>query len=106
MRKLFTVEELACEARVTPRTVRLYVERGILNPLRAGRTLCFTHEDAATLFDVLRAKRLGFSLGEIKRHLEAPTNARIQARLKRVRQVKDDAETELAHLNRRLKDRS
>jgi len=106
MRKLYTVDELACSADVTPRTVRLYVERGILHPRRAGRTLCFTGEDAKTLSDVLRAKRLGFNLGEIKHYLEGPSPEMVDARRKRIHQVKTDAETELAALDRKLNDRS
>lgn len=105
MDKLYSVEQLASQASVSSRTVRLYVERGILHPLRAGRTLCFTPEDLKRLGDVLRAKRLGFSLRDIKRDLDDPTRERLRARHTRVAEIKADAETELAALDRQLNNR-
>jgi DNA-binding transcriptional MerR regulator len=106
MDKVYSVEELAKIASVTPRTVRLYVERGLLIPLHAGRTLCFTPENAEALDAILRAKRLGFRLEEIKRHLNDKTTKMLNERLKRVRRVKADAEQELAVLTTQLKDRT
>lgn len=103
MHELFSVEQLATQANVTPRTVRLYVERGLLNPLRAGRTLCFTPTDAKELEAILRAKRLGFSLKEIKHHLNDPSPEALAARRKRVCLIKTDADRELAALERNLK---
>lgn len=106
MDEVYSVEELAIKASVTPRTVRLYVERGLLTPLRVGRTLCFTTIDVAALDAILRAKRLGFGLEEIKRHQKNPTAATLSERLSRVRRIKDDAECELAALAHQLNDRS
>lgn len=106
MHKLYSVSELAKSADTTQRTVRLYVERGLLAPLRAGRTLCFTPADAEALEAILRAKRLGFSLSEIKHHLDNPSTATLDRKLDRVRSIKADAERELAVLARQLKDRT
>ena len=79
MSKLFSVSELACEVQVTPRTIRFYESKGLLNPQRAGRHRVFTHRDLARLKIILRGKRLGFSLADIKAYLDLydidPTHA-------------------------------
>lgn len=106
MRELYSVEQFATKTDVTPRTVRLYVERGLLNPLRAGRTLCFTVQDVRELEAILRAKRLGFSLKEIKHHLNDISPKALAARYERVCQIKVDADQEIADLERHMKDRS
>lgn len=102
MDEIFSVDELAMKANVTARTVRLYVERGLLTPMRAGRTLCFTFNDIDMLNAILRAKRLGFSLDDIKRHGDNPTRATLNERLHRVQKIKADAEQELAALAHQL----
>ncbi len=64
--KVYTVGELASEHDVSTRSLRFYEEQGLLNPLRRGRTRFFTQKDRVRLKLVLRGKRLGFSLAEIK----------------------------------------
>jgi len=64
--KVYSVGELASEHDVSTRSLRFYEEQGLLNPLRRGRTRFFTQKDRVRLKLVLRGKRLGFSLAEIK----------------------------------------
>ncbi len=64
--KVYSVGELANEHHVSTRSLRFYEEQGLLNPLRRGRTRFFTQTDRVRLKLVLRGKRLGFSLAEIK----------------------------------------
>ena len=64
--KVFSVGELASEHSVSTRSLRFYEEQGLLNPLRRGRTRFFTQKDRVRLKLVLRGKRLGLSLAEIK----------------------------------------
>jgi len=66
---LYTVTRLAQELGVTARTVRFYEDKGLLNPQRAGNTRIFAHRDKVRLILILRGKRLGFSLREIKDYL-------------------------------------
>ena len=66
---LYTVTELADLLEVTPRTIRFYEQKGLINPQRAGKTRVYTHRDKARLQLILRGKRLGFSLAEIKEYL-------------------------------------
>lgn len=70
MDKLFSVNELAEELGVTARTLRFYEDKGLLSPQRAGTTRVYTKRDRARLRVILRGKRLGFSLAEIKEYLD------------------------------------
>lgn len=60
------IRELADEFGVTTRTIRFYEDEGLLNPRREGTRRLFTQRDRVRLKLVLRGRRLGFSLSEIK----------------------------------------
>ena len=66
----FTVTELARELSVTPRTIRFYEDKGLIAPRRAGNIRVYTKRDRARMVLILRGKRLGFSLREIKEYLD------------------------------------
>ncbi|MBR9973827.1 MerR family transcriptional regulator [Magnetospirillum sulfuroxidans] len=70
MDKLYSVTELARNLGVTPRTIRFYEDQGLILPQRAGNTRIYTHRDRARMILILRGKRLGFSLKEIKEFLD------------------------------------
>ncbi len=102
MDKYFSVEELAKAGNTTPRAVRLYIDKGLLEPMRIGRILCFPEDARQTLESILRAKRLGFSLKEIGAcHRERDT-AVISGAIERIKQLITDAEDEVADLRRHL----
>jgi DNA-binding transcriptional MerR regulator len=67
---LYTVTQLANDLGVTARTVRFYEDKGLLTPQRAGTTRVYAHRDRVRLMLILRGKRLGFSLREIKEYLD------------------------------------
>ncbi|MDT8293469.1 MerR family transcriptional regulator [Roseomonas mucosa] len=69
LRQLYTVNQLAKELGITPRAIRFYEAKGLLAPERAGTTRVFDRRDRARLMLVLRGKRLGFSLNEIREYL-------------------------------------
>lgn len=70
VKELLTVNEIAGELGVTPRALRFYETKGLLLPLRAGTTRVYTRRDRGRLMLILRGKRLGFSLSEIKEYLD------------------------------------
>jgi DNA-binding transcriptional MerR regulator len=70
MSELFSVNQLAQELDVTPRAIRFYEVKGLIAPRRAGTTRVFDRRDRARLLLVLRGKRLGFSLAEIRDYLD------------------------------------
>jgi DNA-binding transcriptional MerR regulator len=67
---LFSVSQLARQLGVTARTIRFYEDKGLLAPSRAGTTRVYTVRDRVRLMLILRGKRLGFSLREIKEYLD------------------------------------
>jgi DNA-binding transcriptional MerR regulator len=70
MHDFFTVNQLAEELGVTARAIRFYEAKGLIAPRRAGTTRVFDRRDRARLLLVLRGKRLGFSLAEIREYLD------------------------------------
>jgi DNA-binding transcriptional MerR regulator len=70
MEKLYSVTELARELGVTPRTIRFYEDQGLIRPQRAGNARVYTHRDRARMILILRGKRLGFTLRDIKEFLD------------------------------------
>ncbi|NIZ00615.1 MerR family transcriptional regulator [Thalassospira lucentensis] len=95
--RFYTVPELADDLGITPRTIRFYEQKGLLNPQRAGTTRVYTRQDRAKLLIILRGKRLGFSLREIADYLDLygadPTQAeQIKMLLSQVRERVADLE--------------
>ena len=70
MEQLYTVNQLAEELGITPRALRFYEVKGLLAPNRVGNNRVYTKRDRARLKLILRGKRLGFSLEEIKEYLD------------------------------------
>lgn len=70
MTQAYSITDLARECGVTTRTIRHYEEQGLLSPAREGLVRVFSPRDRARLKLALRAKRLGFSLGEIRELFE------------------------------------
>ena len=70
MTETLTIREM-CEAfDVTPRTLRFYESKELLFPIREGQKRLFTKRDRARLKLILRGKRFGFSLEEIRQLLD------------------------------------
>jgi DNA-binding transcriptional MerR regulator len=67
---LYSVSQLAKQLGVTARTIRFYEDKNLITPQRAGTTRVYGHRDRARLILILRGKRLGFSLREIKEFLD------------------------------------
>lgn len=63
--RTWTISELATEYDVTPRTIRHYEDKGLIEPTRDGQHRIYTDRDRVRLALVLRGRRLGFSLDEI-----------------------------------------
>lgn len=65
-----TIREMCDEFDVTPRTLRFYEAKELIFPIRQGQKRLFTRRDAARLKLILRGKRFGFSLEEIRQLLD------------------------------------
>ncbi|CBS86896.1 MerR family transcriptional regulator [Azospirillum lipoferum] len=110
MEQLYTVNQLAEELGITPRALRFYEVKGLLAPNRVGNNRVYTKRDRARLKLILRGKRLGFSLAEIREYLdlynvnggvEQQKNLlkRVQKRLKDLAQQREDLEATVQELH-------
>ena len=64
MNRSYSISDLASEFDVTPRTLRFYEEKGLLEPTRSGQNRRYSGTDRTRLILVLRGKTLGLSLQE------------------------------------------
>jgi DNA-binding transcriptional MerR regulator len=69
-REQFTISDLTAEFDVTARALRFYEEEGLIAPMRAGLARIYSNRDRARLAWIVRAKNVGFSLGEIKEMID------------------------------------
>lgn len=67
---VMTIREMCDAYEVTPRTLRFYEAKELLFPIREGQKRLFTKRDRARLKLILRGKRFGFSLEEIRQLLD------------------------------------
>lgn len=62
----YSISDLTKEFGISTRTIRFYEDEGLISPLRKGRTRLFRPSDRSILRFILRGKRLGFSIAEIR----------------------------------------
>lgn len=68
--RTYSISELAREFKVTPRALRFYEDKGLLSPQREGLNRVYSVRDRARLQLILRGKRVGFPLSEIREILD------------------------------------
>ena len=66
----YSITDLCSEFGVTPRALRFYEDEGLIAPERQGLSRIYSWRDRARLAWILRGKRVGFSLAEIKELLD------------------------------------
>jgi DNA-binding transcriptional MerR regulator len=64
------IQEVARQLGVTQRTLRFYEDKGLVEPQRIGSTRIYAKRDIGRMQLILRGKRLGFSIREIKEFLD------------------------------------
>ena len=64
------IADMAAHFDITTRAIRFYEDKGLLSPARMGGHRVFNAIDKARLEKILRAKRIGFSLEDIKQFME------------------------------------
>lgn len=67
---VFSIADLAQELDITTRTIRFYEDRGLLRPARRGQQRIYSKADRTRLKLVLRGKRLGWPLNDIREMIE------------------------------------
>ncbi len=92
MAELYSVSELANDLGVTPRALRFYEDKGLIAPQRAGKARVYTRRDRGRLMLILRGKRLGFTLREVREWLD-------------LYEVDADQSVQMAHLRDKIRKR-
>jgi DNA-binding transcriptional MerR regulator len=110
-RDSFTISDLSAEFEVTARALRFYEDEGLIAPERRGLQRVYSHRDRARLAWILRGKRVGFSLGEIREMIDLydigdgrqvqrkVTLARCRDRIATLQHQKTDIDAAIAELD-------
>jgi DNA-binding transcriptional MerR regulator len=111
MREFYSITELTREFDISTRTLRFYEDEGLIQPVRRGRTRLFRPSDRHLIRQIMRGKRLGFSISEIREivqmYKEPPGEVgqlklmirRIDEKRENLRQKRRDLEETLAELD-------
>ncbi|MBC7002657.1 MerR family DNA-binding transcriptional regulator [Photobacterium sp. BZF1] len=97
----FKISELAREFDITTRSIRFYEDVGLLQPQRQGSTRVYQRRDKIRLKLILRGKRLGFSLAEIRELFDLYDTNQSSSQLNKMLIIID---TKQAALQRQLED--
>lgn len=96
---LMNIRDMCAAFGVTPRTLRFYEAKELLAPHRIGQARLFTRRDRARLKLILRGKRFGFALEEIRELLDMYD--RDDRHLTQLRKTYDLAQLRLAEMETR-----
>jgi len=109
-RQTYSISDLAREFDVTPRAIRFYEGEGLLNPRREGSRRIYSKRDFVRLKLVLRGKRLGLSLAQVREMFDLYDSAKderpqlekflaaLAARREQLERQRGEIEEELAEI--------
>ncbi|TVV76331.1 MerR family transcriptional regulator [Sphingomonas solaris] len=69
-RDRFSISDLSAEFGVSARALRFYEDEGLIAPERVGLCRIYSRRDRARLAWILRGKRVGFSLADIREMID------------------------------------
>ncbi|GEO83429.1 MULTISPECIES: MerR family transcriptional regulator [Alphaproteobacteria] len=95
MKKHYSITELTREFGVSTRTLRFYEDEGLLHPERRGRTRLYRAADRHLLQEILRGRRIGFTVAEIREivhvYKEPPGEiGQLKLMMKKIDEKRDD----------------
>ena len=102
VQETWTIREIADEFEVTHRTVRHYEDLGLITPERRGTVRIYHRRDRTRLALILRGKRLGFPLEEIRTIIDLYDRPRGKA--SQLEYVLDQIDERRADLEQRRRD--
>ena len=95
MKKYYSITELTREFGVSTRTLRFYEDEGLIHPERRGRTRLYRAADRRLLQEILRGRRIGFTINEIREivhvYKEPPGEiGQLKLMMKKIDEKRDD----------------
>ncbi|CAH1538487.1 MerR family DNA-binding transcriptional regulator [Vibrio rotiferianus] len=97
----YKISDLAKEFDITTRSIRFYEDVGLIEPERKGNIRVYQRRDKIRLKLILRGKRLGFSLAEIRELFELYDTQQSDGQLLKMLTIIDEKQ---AHLQQQLDD--
>ena len=97
-------KEMCAKFDVTPRTLRYYEYIELLSPERDGRSRYYGPREVARLTLILRGRRWGFALEEIRQWLEIYEEEGTEAQMRNWVKLADQKLTELDHQRAQLEE--
>ena len=109
--KYFSITELTREFGASTRTLRFYEDEGLIHPERRGRTRLYRTADRRLIQEILRGRRIGFTIAEIREIIQVYKSppgeiaqlkllmARLDEKREDLRQKRRDIDETLAELD-------
>nr|WP_180940874.1 MerR family DNA-binding transcriptional regulator [Sinorhizobium mexicanum] len=109
--KYYSITELTREFGISTRTLRFYEDEGLIHPERRGRTRLFRPADRHLIKEILRGRRIGFTIAEIREIIQVYKDppgemgqlqllmTRVEEKREELRQKRKDIDDTLAELD-------
>ncbi|HEV7318930.1 MAG TPA: MerR family DNA-binding transcriptional regulator [Ensifer sp.] len=111
MNKYYSITELTREFGISTRTLRFYEDEGLIHPERRGRTRLFRPADRRLIQEILRGRRIGFTIAEIREIIQVYKDppgelgqlqllmSRVEEKREELRQKRKDIDDTLTELD-------
>lgn len=93
--KYYSITELTREFDISTRTLRFYEDEGLIHPERRGRTRLYRPGDRHLIAQILRGRRVGFTIAEIREIIQVYNEppgevGQLELLMKKVEEKRDD----------------
>lgn len=109
MDKYYSITELTREFDISTRTLRFYEDEGLIHPERRGRTRLYRPADRHLIAQILRGRRIGFTIAEIREIIqvyhEPPGEAgQLELLMRKVEEKRDELRRKLRDIDETIEE--